>query len=67
MAKIAEMAEKKNSQPKVNTVLKEVTSMVQKKAPTSDTSISKTVATFVAINAVDTGSPKSHIPNQSTT
>lgn len=67
MAKIAEMAEKKNSQPKVNSVLKEVTSMVQKKAPTSDTSISKTVATFVAMNSVDTGSPKSHIPNQSTT
>ena len=67
MAKIAEMAEKKNSQPKVNSVLKEVTSMVQKKSPTSDTSISKTVATFVAMNAVDTGSPKSYIPNQSTT
>lgn len=66
MAKIAEMAEKKNMQPKVNTVLKEVTSMVQKKAPSQEATASQAVSTSVAINAVDAGSEKNRIPNEST-
>ena len=65
MAKIAEMAEKKNMQPRVNSVLKEVTSMVQKKAPTSDVAVSKTVAASFLINTLDTGGQKDCIPHKS--